>query len=376
MTETWFTADKPASCYNLPNFHLFHRDRIAQRGGGVALYIRDDINSRVVFEEHVPAHLEILWVKLTSSANVRLKSTIYVGVVYAPPRSPYQNDIIDHIIRINDVINSTDNAAILVLGDFNDLRTEIIEQHTLMTQLVNQPTRDNAILDKILTSIPEHFCEPIVSAPISSGDHRVVIVHPHELIQSDRSPDVKFRPFRDSSVRSFGQWITVHQWEELCNLDDPDNEVNVLLDTLMSKYRQCFPEITVKRKSRDKPWLNNIIRQSIIKRDAAYKQGSMDTYRKLRNKVQRNIKYAKSSYYKNKIECLKHSEPGKWHRQIRSLVGFTKQPLKFSSEKSPQQVADDLNSYFTGICTQLPLLNLSTLPAYLPAPLSPPCDPG
>ena len=100
-----------------------------------------------------------------------MKSTIYVGVIYAPPRSPYQNDIIDHIIRIN-VIHSTDNAAILVLGDFNDLRTEIIEQHTLMTQLVNQPTRDNAILDKILTSIPEHFCEPIVSAPISSGDHR------------------------------------------------------------------------------------------------------------------------------------------------------------------------------------------------------------
>ena len=62
VTETWFTADKPASCYNLPNFHLFHRDRIAQRGGGVALYIRDDINSRVVFEEQVPAHLEIVWV--------------------------------------------------------------------------------------------------------------------------------------------------------------------------------------------------------------------------------------------------------------------------------------------------------------------------
>ena len=80
---------------------------------------------------------------------------------------PLSQHIIDHIMPMTDLINTTDNAAALAMGDFNDLCTDVIEQHTLMTQIVSRLTRDNTLLEKMFTNIPDNFCEPLVFVPIA-----------------------------------------------------------------------------------------------------------------------------------------------------------------------------------------------------------------
>ena len=54
----------------------------------------------------------------------------------------------------------------------------------------------------------------------------------------------------------------------------------------------------------------------IMQRDKVFKHGDQ-TYRNLRNRVQRMIRSAKTLH-------LKQSEPGKWHQQIRHLSGQQK----------------------------------------------------
>ena len=69
---------------------------------------------------------------------------------------------------------TTVNAAFIIMGDFNDFNTDIFEQHTLLTQVVEHATiRGNSVLDKILTDLVDRYQEPVVSAPISSSDHFV-----------------------------------------------------------------------------------------------------------------------------------------------------------------------------------------------------------
>ena len=65
--------------------------------------------------------------------------------------------------------------------------------------------------------------------------------------------------------------------------------------------------------------MNDAIRRAITQRNIRYTRGD-DSFRSVRNKVQREISSARKSLYSRKVEHLKHSEPGKWHQQIRTTI--------------------------------------------------------
>lgn len=165
----------------------------------------------------------------------------------------------------------------------------------------------------------------------------------------------------------FGQWITEFDWAELNAADDIDEMVEILHSGLLVQYNCCFPEISIKRRVRDKLWFNENIRSLFEQCELAHNSEDLDCYHQLRNIVQRSISQAK--YFHRKVEHLKSSEPGKWHRQIRSLTvtGMNKKP-SFSigpADKSNRQLADDISLHFSSICNTLPPLDLATLSAHV-----------
>ena len=127
VTETWFSKINPARSYPLPSYRQFHRDRQDRTGGGIAVYVRQDISSREVSTEHIPGHLEVMWLHLKSSRLVRLLKEVYVCVLYSPPRSQHKEDLTDHIINMVDIIRSfVDNPAFIIMGDFNDVDSDVL----------------------------------------------------------------------------------------------------------------------------------------------------------------------------------------------------------------------------------------------------------
>ncbi|XP_072172620.1 uncharacterized protein [Diadema setosum] len=369
VTETWFSMDKSASACELPGYNLFHRDRPDRPGGGVCLYVRNDLSATEVFIDCVPTYLEVLWIKLKSSSQFRLRSHIYVAVVYSPPRSEHREELCNHLIDTVDSIRAmSDSASLLITGDFNDLDASPLEQHTALVQIVTNPTRGTAILDKIFTDIACEHHEPVICAPIANSDHSLISlksIHDHACRQSVQ---FTYRPYRDSAVRSFGQWITEMDWSVINTLPDVNTKVDFFRQLLSDQYRSHFHRVTVKRRVADKAWMTNIIRSLISARNSAFKRGDMSLYKSLRNDVQRKIKIAKRLFYCKKVQQLKETEPGKWHKQIRSLSGLKKRPqFEIDPDISRLITANRLNTYFADICRQLPSCNLSELPAYLPA---------
>ena len=142
----------------------------------------------------------------STTRTVRLARVIYVCVLYSPPRSPYKDDLNNHIIAtVDNIRSSAEESCLFILGDFNDLDTALLEQHTLLSQVVSQTTRGSATLDKILTDLATDYHDPVISAPVSTSDHSVITYHPRNAIAPKKSLRTIIRPFWESSIRTFGQ---------------------------------------------------------------------------------------------------------------------------------------------------------------------------
>ncbi|XP_071508353.1 uncharacterized protein [Diadema antillarum] len=327
----------------------------------------------MVFEANTPPSLEIVWVKLKSSSDTAWRHDIVVGVVYFPPRCPYGDEMCDHIVDVVDLVRALSNSTtLLIAGDFNDLDTQPIELHTLLRQVVLEPTRGNSILDKIFTDMGSDYREPTTCAPLGKSDHLIVSLQPLTRQAPRQNVNFSVRPHRDSSVRSFGQWITHANWSDVDEQPDASLQAERLQEILTARYHSHFDEVSIKRRVNDKVWMNNRIRRLITTRNDHHDRGDMQSYKQARNVVQREISQAKKNFGARKVHHLRRTEPGKWHQQIKGLTGMRKSSVsKLASDKMPAEFAHELNCHFASICNRLPSLDVSALPAYLPS-LPPP----
>jgi hypothetical protein len=73
----------------------------------------------------------------------------------------------------------------------------------------------------------------------------------------------------------------------------------------------------------------------------------------LRNKIQREIRLAKSLFYRNSIQHLKDSQPRKWHSQIQKLSNFKAKPTSIpGADIDPKATSEAINDHFAGIYLQ------------------------
>ena len=83
---------------------------------------------------------------------------------------------------------------------------------------------------------------------------------------------------------------------------------------------------------RDKEWITPEIKSLISQRQKALSLGNKAVYNKLRNKVIRVIKRAKSKFYESQVSHLKNSEPKKWWSAIKQLGGSSSKAVFKSVE--------------------------------------------
>ena len=120
----------------------------------------------------------------------------------------------------------------------------------------------------------------------------------------------------------------------------------------------------VRIKTRTEPWINSSILELIWRRDKILCRSNKNRddkdlrkeFNKLRNRTQREIKIAKTNFFKEKIEENKFNPKGLW-RQFKSL-GYsnkTKSEYKIvldidnSPCFEPKSIAQHINNYFLNI---------------------------
>ena len=64
VTESWFLNNMPENQLDINNYNLFSKHREEKGGGGVAIYVKEDVPDSHIDSIIVPSELECLWVKI------------------------------------------------------------------------------------------------------------------------------------------------------------------------------------------------------------------------------------------------------------------------------------------------------------------------
>ncbi|KAI8479751.1 hypothetical protein Bbelb_424990 [Branchiostoma belcheri] len=176
---------------------------------------------------------------------------------------------------------------------------------------------------------------------------------------------------KDSGIRSFGQWVTQHHWNEVTQAKTTQEKTSAFYRTLNAAVATHFPAKVIRLHVQDKPWISQKIKSAIRRRQRAFRDQDWETWRLLRNKIQKEIKRARSHYYNNRVQNLKKHSPSAWYKEIKVLTGTQKKGMTIQAQgvdpDSHRDMANLINQKFTNVTTSLPPLDRSKLPAYLPS---------
>ncbi|XP_072181225.1 uncharacterized protein [Diadema setosum] len=304
----------------------------------------------------------------------RSVSFIVVAAVYFPPGSSTAETLIDHMQETMDSIASRHpDVGFVILGDLNDLDVAQILADKQFRQVVDKPTRGTSILDKIITNFSNHYSCPRVVPPLGASDHCVVLWTPSNM--SSKEPLIHqkrtTRPMRDSDIRQFGRRLLNYDWTDLFQAEDVNEKCNILYSVLNPLIDKHFPARTVTLFNKDKVWMTSAIKDLINQRQIAYAEGNHAEWRRLRNRVQRSIATAKHDHYINKVKKMQMTNPSSWHQHIQAMSGRQKTTplirIDGISATDLTSTASAINEAFVEVTADIPRLDTTTLPAYLPA---------
>ena len=111
--------------------------------------MRDHIKSTMLSDITIPEDLEVLWIQVPCPSAAG--SSIYICVVYHPPKDPRADVLFDHIVTTVDKIRSNDNKAVfMILGDFNAFDDAIYVITYRFAKLLHFQLMKTIVLTKLL----------------------------------------------------------------------------------------------------------------------------------------------------------------------------------------------------------------------------------
>lgn len=181
---------------NIPGYALVICESNSRHTGGVAMYVKDEINYKVIFNKS-KSRTWILTIQVIDSLiNGRY------SVLYKSPKEKI-NDFLSIFDEFCEEMISDEHKNILV-GDFNidvsknykntKLYLSCVKEHNLM-QLVNEPTRVNTkklsatIIDHILTNSNDITYK--INKEDTVTDHFMIELKMNQRVKSDNKKNQK-----------------------------------------------------------------------------------------------------------------------------------------------------------------------------------------
>ena len=225
LTETWLDKSKQ-DLYDMPKYNCINRFRKQRRGGGVSLYIRNDIKymSRPDLE-YFDGEMESLFIEIDKNV-FNLASNVVVGVIYRMPNTCMEifND------RMSDIMNivQRERKTCYFLGDPNvDLLKYESHQSTAafldtlysynVFPLITKPTRvtreSATLIDHVLTNIfyiNSKHVQGILCTSISDHYAAFHIAGNAGITSADDTP---VRNFSQNNMTQFANEMENVDWE-------------------------------------------------------------------------------------------------------------------------------------------------------------------
>lgn len=358
VSETFIKSHTPNNLFKINGYMFFHKDRSAKCGGGVGIYVRDQLKAKRIKLPQDIIQPEIIFIEVTVK-----NSKIAIGVLYKPPKIPYG---VFALLHETLAYVTTKYPHTIIVGDFNTnylvpnslsvnfLQLNVAEPFGL-TQIIDKPTRitetTSTLIDLAFVSNANNVktCG-VVDVP-GISDHCLIY-----MAYSIKKP--KFQPtmitrrdFRNFSEEMFKKDCEIAPWGNIFAVEDTDldKQVTVLENIFQSIITKHAPYRTFKVKHPPSPWLNKNLKKLMNERDAYKntfninkKQETYDTYKILRNKVNQEKRKSKFKTFNDEINSkLKFAK--EYHNALKRHNVVDSKFLQNSCDYDP----DLLNETFT-----------------------------
>ena len=303
--------DEPEEMFKMDGFTFLSRPRSNGRGGGVGIYVKDDINwiRRNDLESN---DIESIWIEIFPEKS---KSFLF-SVIYKPPVGShylYQN----FTILLNQMLSlvTKSKKEAIIMGDLNTNYLNTADNKDIKSifnlmgfkQLIKKATRiitdtSETLIDIIQTNNPEVISTSTV-IPIEFSDHDLIACVRKLNHQTYKPKTIEFRDYKNYTPNGMCQKISAHGDFNKVIADD---DVNTCWNNLKSIISTCLDDIAPKIKKRIRgkpsPWLTLELKTQMNLRDALFRKRrktkmleDIQNYRKQKNLVNRMVKRAKKS---------------------------------------------------------------------------------
>ena len=361
ITETHCDETIPDSELLIEDYNIIRKDR-TRHGGGVALYIRRDINyTRLDYVNE----LEAICVKVKVSRNETLLSC----VLYRPPNVP-----VEYFDQISCMMERaiSDDVEMILLGDFNcDLCQDRLNSDAkhlsslmtgfLCTQLVNVPTRvtmsSKSIIDHIYSTNPDkHIVTGVYKTFFS--DHFLTFTIYGESCHKPLENLISWRDFSKFDYEGFVVSMAQKPFNDIFQITDVNEAWEKWYNLTMEVVNKFAPLKSKRMRRNPCPWVSGDTIQLMNTRDHFHKKALQtksdlmwNRYKHYRNLVNRMVNQQKKAYIDSLLQENK-GNPGALWKTLKSLTNANvseKITLQVSGNEITDsgEVANIFSNYFS-----------------------------
>lgn len=285
LTETWLNPNVDNDVLSLDGYSIIRNDR-SSNGGGVALYIRENLVYNRLDELDCNI-TEAIWVKVHLN-----NAHVIFGVVYCPQTisevAPVSDDLMEYLNLCMDTTSELRASSSIITGDFNahvrawgfsendnalGRRLKPFINNNNLTQLINEPTCGGSLLDLIITDKQDLVLEAGTLPKLTSHcDHQVIWANFNLNTNPKQAYFKEFLNVSNVNWDNLNDSLLFQDWDAFLDPEDPTTSLNDWILAFETLIKTHIPIKRIRIKPRDKPWINNYVKHLVNVRHRKYKK--------------------------------------------------------------------------------------------------------
>lgn len=356
FSETKLDSSFPDTQFQILNYNLYRNDRNC-RGGGVMVFIRNDIPTRRR-KDFESANFESVVLQCTIG-----KKTWFIVNAYKPPKLASDTFEREFSFCVDKMLEVSDN--IVLLGDLNcnmlktpNILTDMCDIFDLKN-IVREPTcitkNSETLLDVILTSKPRSFINTLVADIGISDFHKLVATVMRSSLPKLAPRKIHYRSYKNFNEHSFLTDLEKAPFQ-ICHIfNDVDDQIwacQSLFSDIVNKHAPLKCKIV---KGKGAPFMNSELRKSIHRRNMLRNKylkqktnSNWENYRRMRNACVKIRKKSVKQYFQTRCTTANSNSSEFW----KTIKPF----LPSSSNSGPSNII--LNENNTVVSAHMDIANI------------------
>lgn len=316
VSESWLNSNVTTNLVAIPGFNLLRNDRKDRMGGGVCMYVKENICSKTIYSSSL-SPIEFLCVEAKNESEKYLLVT-----VYSPPckfKEENIKELEDTLIRLSTVF-----SRILIGGDFNvnilgnNAATRLLYHlcDLVGLEVVNkilptcfQSDQNPSLIDMFLVKSRNQIVGHNQLGLTSDFNHDLIYCSLDFQIPRFSTKQIRYKAIQKTDLNNLQQNINDLGLNNIYNTASLDLKVSILSDIINDIYETYVPVVTKVLRTQNCPWFTPQIKMLIMERERFYKKFKRipsDFNRRqftyARNRVSNAIRNTKRAFFTKQLD--------------------------------------------------------------------------